>query len=752
MRKSFLPCQTAVFRYNRPRFIHPQIGSIPLSPKLHRIALRICLVLLILLASNLVRTVWQQQASLNLAIAKGQQLYQMMDGQPSGLSEAQLSNLDTAVSDLIFVDAQPITLAEARPWQEVGCTANSCAHLTFFDRVNGRTVNQILLITENRVLAEWQDALSRPGGSRFVAEDAIQIAANDAQVTAVLGDIGAGDPAMIPMSAWLADDDCRTDWCVDLTFHSPNGDGRIYHVFVNMSQQTVARTFYTRARADLDVAAPASERAAFTDGCHEQDDRIVCWEMSANDGVIFRDATYNEKPIFSTIKITQIEAWYPSWPGGYRDEIGFAATVPPFGDTVISELDDGFEVRQLFTEFTHWPNCICCYRYEEIIRFYADGSFEPRFVSHGPGCDDLSIYRPFWRIDLDLDGPEDDQVWLWQGTEWAELESETELFPFVDDLGPEGYKIATGGDDLLYRWTLLPTDPLGLDEARVFVLRKNELEGEQPLSPGPGDTFQPPRQWLNGEPVFGEDIVLWYVPLLKTRKTDPLWCMPDPEPGINQCEAILRAQITAELPQPSAEELAEMAATATPAATEPTPTPAPTPTPRPVQGSTVEEVILNAGCGACHAIGPIGEGHKVGPDLSDIGYQATGRIPDMTAEEYIRQSIVEPNYALAPVCPNGPCMPNIMPKDYGQRLTGEQIDSVVGYLLTLDGTQVIENPTVIGEGNSGVFNKGGTAAKSGGVIGVGLNTSSATIQLILIGLVLLLTLFLLWKRPYEEKE
>ncbi|MEZ4594973.1 MAG: hypothetical protein R3D55_28100 [Chloroflexota bacterium] len=433
-----------------------------MSPKLHRLALRICLVLLILLTGNLIRTVWQQQASINLAIAKGQQLYLMLDDPPTGLSEAALNNLDTAVSDLIFVDALPLTLAEARPWQELGCTANSCAHLTYFDRVNGRTVNQILLITENRVLAEWQDVLSRPGGSRFVAEDAIQIAANDPQVTAVLGDIGAGDPAMIPMSAWLADDDCRDDWCVDLTFHSPNGDGRIYHVFVNMSQQTVARTFYTRGRPDLDVEAPASQRAAFTDGCHEQDGWNVCWEMSAHDGVIFRDATYNETPIFSTVKIPQIEAWYPSWPGGYRDEIGFAATVPPFGDTVVNELDDGFEVRQLFTEFTRWPNCICCYRYEEIIRFYADGSFEPRFVSYGPGCDDLSIYRPFWRIDLDLDGPEDDQVWLWQGTEWTEMASETELYPFVDNLGPEGYKIATGDDNLLYRWTMLPTDPLGL--------------------------------------------------------------------------------------------------------------------------------------------------------------------------------------------------------------------------------------------------------------------------------------------------
>jgi hypothetical protein len=84
----------------------------------------------------------------------------------------------------------------------------------------------------------------------------------------------------------------------------------------------------------------------------------------------------------------------------------------PFGDTLINELGDGFEVRQIFTEFTRWPNCICCYRYEEILQFYADGRFQPRFVSHGPGCDDLSVYRPFWRIDVDLDGGPGDQVWL----------------------------------------------------------------------------------------------------------------------------------------------------------------------------------------------------------------------------------------------------------------------------------------------------------------------------------------------------
>lgn len=722
-----------------------------MTPKHHRLALRLCFILLIFLIGNLLVSLWQQQASINLAIAKGQRLYMSPDGQPIGLAAEELANLNTAESSLIFVDALPLSLAESRPWAELGCTANNCAHATYFDRENGSTLNQIISLQNNAVLAEWQDALARPAGSSFVAEEAIQIAANNPSVTAVLGDIGAGDPAMIPMSAWLADDACRDDWCVDLTFHNPEGDGRIFHVFVNMSQQIVARTFYTRARPDLDVAMPVSRRAAFTDGCHEQDGWSVCWEMTAHDGVLFRDATYNDSLIFSNIKITQIEAWYPSWPGGYRDEIGFSASVPPFGDTIVNELDDGFEVRQLFTEFTRWPNCICCYRYEEIIRFFADGSFEPRFISYGPGCDDLSIYRPFWRINIDLDGPEDDRVWLWQETEWAEVTTEQELFPFVDDLGPDGFKLATGGGDLLYRWAMLPTDPLGLDEARFFILKENEMEGEQPLSPGPGDTFQPPRQWLNDEPVFGENIVFWYVPLLKTKKTEPIWCQPDPEPGINQCEAILRVEITDELPQPTTEELAEMATTATPVPPDTAVTPAPSPTPRPVPGSTAEEILVNAGCSSCHAIGSIGEGHKVGPDLSSIGYQATGRIPNVSAADYLQQSILEPNYALAPTCPNGPCLPNIMPQDYSQRLTSEQVEMIVDYLLVLDGTQPVEDVAVIGEGGTAVFPKGGSTAKGNNGVVAGIDTSSVSVQLIMIGVVFLLTLFLLWKRPYEDE-
>ncbi len=590
--------------------------------------------------------------------------------------------------DTEFLGAVRLSAGEARYWQDQGCDQLNCAIVTYYNYSDGGTIEAVVNLDSDRVIAQWQDAEAHPGGTSEVLPKAMRIAAADAQVRAILGDdIGAMDPAMIPMSGWLADDACREEWCVDLTFHDPAGTGRVYHVFVNLERVTVARTFYTRGRADRSAAKPLAQRNAFTDGCHEQYGWSVCWEMTANDGINFRDATFGGRSIFASAKIGQIEAWYPSWPGGYRDEIGFAATVPPFGDTLINDLDDGFEVRQMFTEFTRWPNCICCYRYEEIMRFYADGRFQPRFISHGPGCDDLSVYRPFWRIDVDLDGGPGDQVWLFEDTQWVEQKVEFETHPVVEGLSPDGYKLAIFDGDVHYRWFMERTDPLGLDEAYFFLLQDKPLEGEEPIMTGPGDTFIPPRQWIDGDTLSGKDVVLWWVPLLHTKKGGPWWCMPDPEPDFSPCEAILHADPAGALQQPTAEELAALEATPTPAAQTDASTAAPTPTPRPIDGSDPETIILNAGCGSCHQIGAIGEAHKVGPDLSAIGLTAGGRVPSFTAEQYIRQSVLEPNAYLAPACPNGPCLPNIMPRDYTTRLSAAQQDTLVAFLLAQQGQE-----------------------------------------------------------------
>lgn len=63
-----------------------------------------------------------------------------------------------------------------------------------------------------------------------------------------------------------------------------------------------------------------------------------------------------------------------------------------------------------------------------------------------------------------------------------------------------------------------------------------------------------------------------------------------------------------------------------------------------VIGSTLDgrTVFLTKGCTGCHSRdGEPGEA-AVGPDLTDLAARAAGRIPGLEAEEYVRQSLLEP--------------------------------------------------------------------------------------------------------------
>jgi len=59
-------------------------------------------------------------------------------------------------------------------------------------------------------------------------------------------------------------------------------------------------------------------------------------------------------------------------------------------------------------------------------------------------------------------------------------------------------------------------------------------------------------------------------------------------------------------------------------------------------------------------------------------------VPGLSAEEYIHQSIVQPNAFVVPECPSGPCAPNLMPATYEQTLSPAELDGLVQYLLTLE--------------------------------------------------------------------
>lgn len=97
----------------------------------------------------------------------------------------------------------------------------------------------------------------------------------------------------------------------------------------------------------------------------------------------------------------------------------------------------------------------------------------------------------------------------------------------------------------------------------------------------------------------------------------------------------------------------------------------------------VVAVVNAAGCQACHTIPNVPNAvGQIGPDLTNIGTEAATRRDGYSAEEYIRESIVEPEAFTAPDCPTGPCVPGIM---VIPPLTDEQIDTMVNYLVTLTG-------------------------------------------------------------------
>jgi mono/diheme cytochrome c family protein len=93
-------------------------------------------------------------------------------------------------------------------------------------------------------------------------------------------------------------------------------------------------------------------------------------------------------------------------------------------------------------------------------------------------------------------------------------------------------------------------------------------------------------------------------------------------------------------------------------------------------------VYAAQGCAGCH--GEPGGAGLVGPNLGGIATRAATTVPGQSAEEYITNSIVNPNDFIAPQCPNGPCQPGLMPQTYGQTLTEQELNGLVQYLLTLE--------------------------------------------------------------------
>ncbi len=84
-----------------------------------------------------------------------------------------------------------------------------------------------------------------------------------------------------------------------------------------------------------------------------------------------------------------------------------------------------------------------------------------------------------------------------------------------------------------------------------------------------------------------------------------------------------------------------------------------------------EQIFTSAGCSGCHTLAKAGATAKVGPDLGKLGN---------VDANFIRTSIVDPNADVTKGY-----NPNIMPQDFKQKLSKQELDALVKYLLEAQG-------------------------------------------------------------------
>jgi mono/diheme cytochrome c family protein len=87
------------------------------------------------------------------------------------------------------------------------------------------------------------------------------------------------------------------------------------------------------------------------------------------------------------------------------------------------------------------------------------------------------------------------------------------------------------------------------------------------------------------------------------------------------------------------------------------------------------QLYRSMGCANCHE--PNFFGQRLGPPLDHVGTVGATRRPGLSAEEYLRQSILDPgSYVL-------PGYQDSMPRDLGRDLSPTDLEALVAYLLSL---------------------------------------------------------------------
>ncbi len=414
------------------------------------------------------------------------------------------------------------------PKSSRACAQADCRQVEIYNFDENAAVVAIVNLDTRQVLDVLYQPGVHPGINQRLAARAVEIVRAAPEVAQILGAVPAENEITL-MEGDLPGSSCDgRNLCVAATFIL--GD-RILLAFVDLTTETFAGITWSPIPKERGRALPFTSDGCPQPGTVNRDGWSLSYETTASDGLRVFDVTYNGAAVLTSVKLVEWHVDYGDW--GFRDSTGCGDggggfPIPPYGETQVLDLFEngayaGFEVVQDF-RMSNWGD-ICNYRYQQRIQFFSDGRFRIVAGAFGKGCGTVSTYRPVVRIDIAVDGDDNDNFSYWDGDQWVALTTEDYLVPYdqpghgphqpwgafpwrLDDAGGSGYYIEmdTG------QWD--GENGRG-DSPFLYATLHNPAEGDTDLGVIGAccndDHQQGPEQYINGESIANANLVLWYI-------------------------------------------------------------------------------------------------------------------------------------------------------------------------------------------------------------------------------------------------
>ena len=438
------------------------------------------------------------------------------------------------------------------------CKGGNCSRWELYNYAHNGTTIIIVDDKNSEVLKHAYYPLMQGEISEELGKLAMKIAVEDIRVIDAYG--GIPDTSSVRMQATktaLNRTKCQRSnhLCVAPTFVKGN---KALWVIVDLTDLEVVGIKWTEVGK---VGMPVTERSAQNDHIMEcccdmlEEVNLMGWNLSysltRSDGLKISDIKFNNEPIVRSIKTVDWHVSYSQTEGfGYSDAMGcpefsqaaVIADQPAHIEFLLEEKDTiGFSIIQNYFSLG-WPTP-CSYNYRQEFKFFKDGSFRPTVGSLGRGCGNDGTYRPVTRISFystenQFCNSKDGELQTWDKESWMH---ENEVFEYYKDDGL-GVVKRKGKDDYLVQANVGQFgDGSRGDNAHIYITayKQNGEEGESELPTiGPCCNVgyeQGPEKFIDGEDLINNELVMWYVPLLKNddrRGNEYCWAETYLENGI----------------------------------------------------------------------------------------------------------------------------------------------------------------------------------------------------------------------------